>query len=34
MYLQINTVKYDADRKMTNTYENLQIQFVSIAVAS
>ena len=25
MYLQINTVKYDADWEITNTYENLQI---------
>ncbi len=25
MYLQINTVKYDADREITNTYKNLQI---------
>ncbi len=27
IYLQINTVKYDADRETTNTYENLQIVF-------
>ncbi len=25
MYLQINTVKYDADREIMNIYENLQI---------
>ena len=25
MYLQINTVKYDAKWEITNTYENLQI---------
>jgi hypothetical protein len=25
MYLQINTVKYDTEREITNTYENLQI---------
>ncbi len=25
MYLQINTIKYDTDREITNTYENLQI---------
>jgi len=25
MYLQINTVKYDADQKIMNAYENLQI---------
>ncbi len=25
MYLQINTLKYDADWEITNTYENLQI---------
>ncbi len=25
MYLQINTVKYDTDREIMNTYENLQI---------
>ena len=25
MYLQINTVKYDADREFMNIYENLQI---------
>ena len=25
MYLQINMVKYNADREITNTYENLQI---------
>ncbi len=25
MYLQINTVKYDADQEITNVYENLQI---------
>ncbi len=25
MYLQINTVKYDADREITNLYENLKI---------
>ncbi len=25
MYLQINTVKYDTDQEITNTYENLQI---------
>ncbi len=25
MYLQINTEKYDADREIMNTYENLQI---------
>ncbi len=25
MYLQINTVKYDADQEITNIYENLQI---------
>jgi hypothetical protein len=25
MYLQINTVKYDADQEIMNTYENLQI---------
>ncbi len=25
MYLQINTVKYDTDWEITNTYENLQI---------
>ncbi len=25
MYLQINMVKYDTDREITNTYENLQI---------
>ncbi len=25
MYLQINTVKYNADREITNIYENLQI---------
>ncbi len=25
MYLQINTVKYDNDREIMNTYENLQI---------
>ena len=24
MYLQINTVKYNADREITNIYENLQ----------
>jgi hypothetical protein len=24
--LQINTVKYDADQEITNTYENLQIR--------
>ncbi len=24
MYLKINTVKYDADRKIMNAYENLQ----------
>ncbi len=24
MYLQINTIKYDADREITNSYENLQ----------
>ncbi len=24
-YLQINTVKYDADQEITNIYENLQI---------
>ncbi len=25
MFLQINMVKYDADREIKNTYENLQI---------
>ncbi len=25
MYLQINTVKYNADQEIMNTYENLQI---------
>ncbi len=25
VYLQINTVKYEADLEITNTYENLQI---------
>jgi hypothetical protein len=25
MYLQINTIKYDTDWEITNTYENLQI---------
>ncbi len=25
VYLQINTVKYNADQKIMNTYENLQI---------
>jgi hypothetical protein len=25
VYLQINTIKYDADQEITNTYENLQI---------
>jgi len=25
MHLQINTIKYDTDREITNTYENLQI---------
>ena len=25
MYLQINMVKYDTDREIMNTYENLQI---------
>jgi hypothetical protein len=25
VYLQINTVKYDTDQEITNTYENLQI---------
>jgi hypothetical protein len=25
MYLQINTIKYDTDREITNTYENLHI---------
>jgi hypothetical protein len=25
VYLQINTVKYDADQEITNIYENLQI---------
>ncbi len=25
MYLQINTVKYDTDQEIMNTYENLQI---------
>ncbi len=25
MYLQINTIKYNTDREITNTYENLQI---------
>ncbi len=25
MYLQINTVKYDADQEIMNIYENLQI---------
>ncbi len=25
MYLQINTVKYDTDWDITNTYKNLQI---------
>ncbi len=25
MYLQINTVKYDTDGEIANTYENLQI---------
>ncbi len=25
MYLQINTIKYDTDLEITNTYENLQI---------
>jgi hypothetical protein len=25
VYLQINTVKYDADQEITNVYENLQI---------
>jgi hypothetical protein len=25
MYLQINTIKYDTDREITNTFENLQI---------
>jgi hypothetical protein len=24
MFLQINTIKYDTDREITNTYENLQ----------
>jgi hypothetical protein len=27
VYLQINTVKYDADQEITNIYENLQIVF-------
>ena len=25
MFLQINTIKYDTDREITNIYENLQI---------
>ncbi len=25
VFLQINTVKYDVDREITNVYENLQI---------
>jgi hypothetical protein len=25
VYLQINMVKYESDREITNTYENLQI---------
>jgi hypothetical protein len=25
VFLQINTVKFDVDREITNTYENLQI---------
>jgi hypothetical protein len=25
MYLQINTVKYNADQEIMNTYKNLQI---------
>ena len=27
MYLQINTVKYDADQEIKNIYENLQSHF-------
>ncbi len=25
MYLQMNTIKYNANREITNSYENLQI---------
>ena len=28
VYLQINTVKYDVDREITNIYESLQIVLV------
>ncbi len=30
MYLQINTVRYDADREITNIYENLKIVWSQI----